>query len=112
MLPLFLLIGLVLFVMMFDWNRFGKDNVYVIVDEPSEILEERLETGEIMEQYVYETVSYDENGEELLVEFYAYKQLRKDAYLKLYLGRNDQVTSYDEVNWDELPTTVQQILKK
>lgn len=32
----------------------------------------RLETGEMMEQYVYRTFSYDENGEELLVEFYAY----------------------------------------
>ncbi|HZW67529.1 MAG TPA: YxeA family protein [Pseudogracilibacillus sp.] len=111
-LPIILLIGSVLFIMMFDWNRFGKTNVYVVVGEPSKIVEDRLETGEIMERYAYETVSYDENGEELLVEYDAHKELRKEAFLKLYLDRNDQVTSYDEVTWDELPAAVQEQLEE
>lgn len=103
-----LFIALVIGVMMFDWNRFNKSNVYVIVEEPSELIEDRLESGEIIERYGYRTVSVDEEGKEEEVEFEAHKVLREGAYLKLYLDKHRSVTSYDEVTWEELPKAVQE----
>lgn len=103
-----LFIGLVLAVMMFDWNRFNKENLYVIIEEPSEFIEDRLESGEIIERYGYDSIAVDEEGKEVAVMFEAHKILREGAYLKLYVNKEQVVTSYDEVSWEALPAKVQE----
>ncbi|MEG7677119.1 DUF1093 domain-containing protein, partial [Listeria monocytogenes] len=57
-----LLIGSVVALATIDFNRFGKENVYVQVGEPSYIEEEKLDSGEIMTTYWYELPAYNENG--------------------------------------------------
>ena len=49
-------------------------------------------------------------GRETL-KFSAHKNLRQDAYLKLYVKKETEVTSFDEVKFHELPAKVQDQMK-
>lgn len=94
-----------------DFNRINKDTYYVQVTTDGELEEYKLNTGKIAETYWYELPSYDERGKEQTLEFSATKNLRKDAYLKLYVKGGKEVSSYDEVQFDEIPTKAQEKLK-
>ena len=100
------LIGAVVTVGRMDFNRMGKGNAYYQIGEPSSVEEDKLDSGEIMKQYVYTGPAYEENGKEIDVEFTAMKQLREGAYLKLYLNKDKEVTSYDEVQQADIPEAV------
>ena len=102
-----LFISAVVFLTTVDINRLGKNNVYVEVQEPTDIQEQRLDNGEIVSTYWYEQTGYKENGESMAIQFSAQKELRQGAYLMLYVKNENQVTSYDEVQLDEIPTAVQ-----
>ena len=91
-----------------DFNRFGKTDVYIEVIEPSEVIEDVLPSGEVMKRFAYEQVAYDEKGKEVDIYLTANKELRKGAYLKVYLNKKGNVTSYDEVEQKELPENVQE----
>lgn len=90
-----------------DFNRLGKEHVYVHITEDG--VEERFVDGNgaVYMSYWYEQVAYDEDGKEVQVKFSAQKNLRHDAYLMLYLKNGEEVTSFDEVQFDELPINVQ-----
>lgn len=90
-----------------DFNRLGKENVYVHITEDG--VEDRFVTsdGAVYMSYWYEQAAYDKNGKEVQVKFSADKNLRHDAYLMLYIKNGDEVTSFDEVQFDELPVKVQ-----
>ena len=90
-----------------DFNRLGKENVYVHITEDG--VEERFVDGNgaVYMSYWYEQEAYDEDGKEVQVKFSAQKNLRQDSYLMLYLKNGDEVTSFDEVQFDELPENVQ-----
>ncbi|WP_051004000.1 YxeA family protein [Gottschalkia acidurici] len=58
--------------------------------------------------YYYETKAYSRSGKEIKVRFYANKNLRKDAYLSVYLCGGPKESIYDielyeEVNLNDLP---------
>ena len=90
-----------------DYNRLGKENVYVHITEDG--VENRFvaSDGAVHNMYWYEQSAYDENGNEMQVKFSAHKNLRHNAYLMLYLKNGNEVTSFDEVQFDDLPTNVQ-----
>ena len=90
-----------------DINRIGKSNLYVEVIEPTEVKEDKLNSGEIVEGYWYEQKAFDTKGNEVDIEFSALKELRKGAYLKLYVKKDNTVTSYDEVKWGDIPSDTQ-----
>lgn len=107
-----LVVAAVVILATVDFNRFGKENVYVQVGDPSYTDEDRLDSGEIMTSYWYELPAYHENGSAVKVEFSAQKELRQGAYLKLYVKEGNEVTSYDEVSWEEVPVAVQEELEQ
>ncbi|GAF64440.1 hypothetical protein BTS2_1333 [Bacillus sp. TS-2] len=107
MVVVFLFIGGVVVLATVDFNRLGKDNVYVQVTEPTNVEETVLESGEVMQRFWYETFAYDESGERVEVEFSAAKELRENAYLMLYVKNQNEVTSYDEVMWEVIPEAAQ-----
>lgn len=101
-----LLAGAVFALATIDFNRMGKSNAYYEIGGPASIDETKLDSGEVLNRYVYDGAAYKENGEEIQVEFTAGKQLREGAYLMLYLDKNELVTSYDEVQADDIPEQV------
>ncbi|GIO22112.1 YxeA family protein [Oceanobacillus sp. J11TS1] len=105
-----LFVAAVVVLMTVDFNRAGKDHVYVQVGEPENIEEDKLDTGEIITTYWYEQPAYTEDGEEIQVKFSAQKQLRQGAYLKLYVKNENEVTSFDEVSEEELSAAVKEAL--
>lgn len=90
-----------------DFNRFGKETVFYKIDTYETINETKLDSGEVMNRYVYTGAAYDEEGTPVEVKFEAAKELRVGAFLKLYLKNGNAVTSYDEVQEEELPNAVQ-----
>ncbi|WP_040978037.1 YxeA family protein [Oceanobacillus jeddahense] len=105
-----LFVAAVVVLMTVDFNRAGKDNVYVQIDESAYTEEEKLDNGEVMKTYWYEQPAYTEDGEEIHVEFSAQKELRQGAYLMLYVNKDNEVSSYDEVSEAELPDAVEEAL--
>lgn len=95
-----------------DINRIGKSNLYVEVIEPTEVKEDKLNSGEIVKSYWYEQKAFDTKGNEVDIEFSAIKELRKGAYLKLYVKKDNTVTSYDEVKWGDIPSDTQAKLEE
>jgi len=108
---LLVVVGMVLLTTI-DINRIGKNNVYIEVIEPTEVEEEKINSGEIVKNYWYEQKAFDTKGNEVAIEFFALKELRKGAYLKLYLGKNNEVSSYDEVEWGDIPSDPQEKLEE
>ncbi len=107
-----LLVGFVVILATVDINRFGKEDVYVQVGDPAYTEEDKLDSGQIMTSYWYELPAYDDNGSVKDVEFSAQKELKQDAYLKLYIKKGNEVTSYDEVSWEEIPGAAQEKLEQ
>lgn len=109
-----ILLGVVGMVLLgtIDINRIGKSNLYVEVIGPTEIKEEKISSGEIVKSYWYEQKAIDTKGNEIDVEFSAQKELRKGAYLKLYLKKDNTVSSYDEVKWEDIPSDTQAKLEE
>ncbi|GLC90158.1 YxeA family protein [Lysinibacillus piscis] len=105
-----LVAGLVV-LMTVDFNRLNKDAYYVQITADGKVKEDKADNGEIFKTYWYELEAYNENAEEKALTFSAQKNLRQDAYLKLYVKNGTEVTSYDEVQFDELPNKVQQQMK-
>lgn len=105
-----LLVAAVVILATVDFNRFGKENVYVQVGDPSYTDEDKIGSGEIMTTYWYELPAYRDNGSSVEVEFSAQKELRQGAYLKLYVKHGNEVTSYDEVNFNEIPKEARESL--
>lgn len=98
-------------LMTVDFNRINKDAYYVQVTTDGEVEEYKLSTGEIAKTYWYELPSYDDSGKEKTLKFSATKNLRQDAYLQLHVKGGTEVSTYDEVQFDEIPTKAQEKLK-
>lgn len=107
-----LFVGGVVALATIDINRVGKDTIYVQISEPVEVEETRLDSGQIMQRYLYELPAFDEKGDMTIVQFSAARELREGAYLMLYVKNDDEVTSYDEVHLEEVPTAVQEQLEE
>ncbi|UTT43593.1 YxeA family protein [Exiguobacterium aurantiacum] len=93
-----------------DWQRLGKDHVYVQVGEATEVEETTLDSGDVVRRYVYSTDALTKDGDAQAVTFTAAKELRSGAYLKLYVKNGDEVTSYDEVSVADIPEAAREKL--
>ena len=102
-----LFLGVILLFVSIDINRIGKDNVYIEIIKPTDTTENKLDSGEVITRYTYKQKAFDKEGKPLEIEFSAGKELRKGAYLMLYVKNINEVTSYDEVQWNEIPADAQ-----
>lgn len=105
-----LLLGVILLFNSIDINRIGKDNLYVEIIDYSDTEETKLDSGEVITRYIYEQKAFDKNGKSVEVDFSAGKKLG-EGYLKLYVKDVNVVTSYDEVQWNEIPADAQVAIK-
>lgn len=93
------------------WNRLGTDAYYVHITEDGTYEEETLDNGDVVVRYDYRLDGYDENGKKQTLQFYALKNLRHDAYLKIFYKESKGVTSYEEVKKEEVPSAALQLLE-
>ncbi|GIN93775.1 hypothetical protein J22TS1_48260 [Siminovitchia terrae] len=106
-----LFVGAIVIFATVDFNRFGKDKAYVQITDAASVKETKMDSGEIMKRYWYKLPAYKENGEMIEVEFSGAKELRKDAYLMLYIKDGNEVTSYDEVQLNDIPQKAKEKLE-
>lgn len=85
-------------VLTLDFNRFNKERYYIQITQDGEKIEDRLDNGETMIRYGYKGDAVNDEGKHKELEFSANKQLRKGAYLMLYVNKEGEVSSYDEVS--------------
>ncbi|MCK1985889.1 MULTISPECIES: YxeA family protein [Peribacillus] len=86
-----------------DFNRMNAANYYLQITEDGVQHETKLDDGTVMTYYSYMLDAKNEAGETIPLEFTAQKNLRKDAYLKMYVKNGDEVSSYDEVKFEDIP---------
>lgn len=99
-------------VISIDWNRFNKEHYYVQITEAPSIEEFVDSKGAVYKSYWYTLPAYnEEDGSMKELNFSAAKELRQDAYLMLYVKDGDVVTSYDEVQQEDLPAVVKKQLQ-
>ncbi|MBM7700675.1 YxeA family protein [Kurthia huakuii] len=99
-------LGALYALMTIDFNRMNADHYYVQITEDGEVSESRGPGGQVYKDYNYKLPAYNEQGDERELVFRAQKNLRHDAYLKMYV-KEDGVSSYDEVKFDDIPAKAQ-----
>lgn len=98
------IIGLGFTVLNIDFNRLNKEEFFVQVTQDGVLESTKLDSGEVVKTYHYKLNAVSASGEEKNIEFTANKNLRKNAYLKLYVKKDSvTVSSYDEVKKEDLP---------
>lgn len=93
----------------FDPNRVGKDQYYVQINVDGKEVKEKVEDGKPYTRYKYELAGFDENGKEKIMKFDASKNLRKEAFLRVY-HNGKGVLAWEEVKKEELPKKVKEQL--
>ncbi|PEV95829.1 hypothetical protein CN428_28500 [Bacillus cereus] len=87
-----------------DINRMGKDEYYVQITMDGKEGVSKSMDGKVMgKEYEYTLSGFDKEGKEKELEFMAQKNLRKEAFLRLYHSEKKGVTAWEEVQEDELP---------
>ncbi|MCM3039763.1 YxeA family protein [Paenibacillus motobuensis] len=104
------LIGFIVFIQNVNINRLGADSYYVQIQDSGKKIESKSDNGKIYTDYEYTMKGFNEDGKEKTFTFTAQKDLRKQAYLRIYL-KGDKVSSYQEVQISELPEKAQQKLE-
>lgn len=95
-----------------DFNRLNKDVYYLQIKEDGVLEKTTLENGEVMKRYNYELHAINDEGKEEELSFSAHKNLKKLAYLKMYVKKDTtSVTSYDEVNKEDIPVNALEKIK-
>jgi len=105
-----LLVGFIVFIQNVNVNRFGTDHYYVQIQDSGKKIEGKSDSGEIYVHYDYTMKGFDKDGKEKTFTFSANKDLRKQAYLLVYL-KGEEVKSYKEVQANELPEKAKQKLE-
>jgi uncharacterized protein (TIGR01655 family) len=90
-----------------DFNRMNANNYYLKITEDGVPHENKLDDGSVMTSYSYKLDATNADGETIPLKFTAQKNLRKNAYLKMYVKDGDQVSSYDEVKFEDIPKNAQ-----
>lgn len=104
------LVGLILFMQNVNLNRIGAQSYYVQINQDGKRMEYKSDSGEKYISYEYAQNGFDSNGNEKKLIFTANKELRKNAYLRVYV-KGGNVSSYQEVQVDELPEKAKQKLE-
>ncbi|MED1556267.1 YxeA family protein [Bacillus paramycoides] len=93
-----------------DINRLGKDEYYVQITVDGKEYNGKSSNGEPYKNYEYKLNGFDKEGKEKELEFNAQKNLRKEAFLRVYNSDKKGVTAWEEVKKDELPAKVKEKL--
>jgi uncharacterized protein (TIGR01655 family) len=94
-----------------DINRMGKDEYYVQINMDGKGGVSKSMDGKVMgKEYEYTLSGFDKEGKEKELEFIAQKNLRKEAFLRVYHLDKKGVTAWEEVQEDELPKKVKEKL--
>ncbi|MGG3279121.1 YxeA family protein [Paenibacillus solani] len=104
------LVGFVVFIQNVNLNRIGANQYYVQINQDGKRMENKSDSGEKYVSYEYTLEGFNSKGEEKSLTFTANKELRKDAYLRVYVKGND-VSSYQEVQVGEMPEQAKQKLE-
>lgn len=80
-----------------DINRMGKDQYYVQITADGIEKNEKSDSGEPYKYFEYKLKGFDKDGKEKEIEFTAHKNLRKDAFLRVYHSDKKGVTAWEEV---------------
>lgn len=103
------LVGFVVFIQNVNLNRIGAQQYYVQITQDGKEMEDKSDSGQKYVSYEYTLQGFDSNGKEKSLTFTAGKELRKVAYLRIYV-KGDGVSSYQEVKASELPELAKQKL--
>lgn len=107
-----LLIGLVLTVVLIfgglkiaDTVVMGGTDYYVQITNDGTKNLEQDNSGNTITRYSYQLTGFDKEGNQKVLDFSAFKDrpLKRDAYLKLTWNQKKGVTSYEEVQKNDLP---------
>ncbi|AZQ45719.1 YxeA family protein [Bacillus albus] len=93
-----------------DINRMGKDEYYVQITVDGKEVHSKADNGQKFKDYEYKLTGFDKDGKEKELEFTAQKNLRKDAFLRVYYSDKKGVSAWEEVKKDELPAKVKEKL--
>lgn len=93
-----------------DLNRMGKDEYYVQITVDGKEFDSKASNGQKFKDYDYKLTGFDKDGKEKELEFIAQKNLRKEAFLRVYHSDKKGVTAWEEVKKDELPAKVKEKL--
>ncbi|PFD40048.1 hypothetical protein CN285_15145 [Bacillus cereus] len=93
-----------------DINRLGKDEYYVQITVDGKEYNGKATNGEKYKDYQYKLTGFDKDGKEKELEFTAQKNLRKEAFLRVYHSDKKGVSAWEEVKKDELPAKVKEKL--
>ncbi|MDR9856853.1 YxeA family protein [Paenibacillus sp. VCA1] len=104
------LVGFVVFIQNVNVNRLGAQQYYVQITQDGKKMEDKSDSGQKYVYYEYTLKGFDSNGKEKDLTFTAGKELRKNAYLRIYVKGNE-VSSYQEVQASELPEQAKQKLE-
>ena len=90
-------------------NRLGKDKYYVQITTDGI---EKTYDGNTSKYFEYKLTGFDKDGKEKELKFDAQKNLRKEAYLRVYYSdkEGEGVSAWEEVKKDELPAKVKEKL--
>ncbi|MEN1966502.1 YxeA family protein [Lentibacillus sp. N15] len=83
----------------------GSSKYYVQIQDNGEEYTEQDNT-----RYKYKLQGFNEDGEGKKFTFTANHQLKQDAYLRIY-SKKDEVITYEEVDYDDIPKEAQQLLE-
>ncbi|MBA3925980.1 YxeA family protein [Listeria rustica] len=86
-----------------NFNRIGADTYYVKIETDGKKTSGQASDGSTYTDYNYDFTGYNEDGKEKQVELTAQKNLRKGAYLEVFVKDDKGVTSYQEVKQADIP---------
>ena len=87
-----------------DINRMGKDEYYVqITTDGKEGVSKSMDDKVMGKEYEYTLSGFDKEDKEKELQFMAQKNLRKEAFIRVYHSEKKGVTAWEEVQEDELP---------
>ncbi|MHA7108215.1 YxeA family protein (plasmid) [Bacillus sp. C-3-6] len=94
-----------------DINRMDRDGYYVQSTMDGKEGVSKSMDGKVMgKEYEYTLLGIDKEGKEKELEFMAQKILCKEAFLRVYHSEKKGVTAWEEVQGDELPRKVKEML--
>lgn len=91
-------------------NRMGKDQYYVQITADGLEKNEKADNDTPIKLFEYKLSGFDEGGKEKTMEFTAPKNLRKEAFLRVYYSDKKGVTSWEEVKKDDIPSKAKEKL--
>ncbi|PGZ97766.1 hypothetical protein COE51_12910 [Bacillus pseudomycoides] len=96
-------------------KKWGTKEYYVQITENGKEEPWQGDDGEKHTSYWYTLKAYDEKGKEVTVKFFANKNLKLHAFLRVYVNgeypdKTHKIQSYEEVTKNELPVKAKEML--